>query len=146
VLQGANCRPQIRALAAGQAIKLVAAAPGWEAANDAASRRCGAGKRLRAQGFGDCLRGLFAPAEAPCPAACAIQTGPAPCRCGSCRALAEENKVIKRLARTILERAGHPVDVAGNGRAALDAVRRNVYDVVLMELQMPEMDGIEAVG
>jgi len=60
--------------------------------------------------------------------------------------LAEDNRVNQDVARTILTRAGHRVDIAENGKMAVDAVRRNVYDVVLMDVQMPEMDGFEATA
>ena len=58
--------------------------------------------------------------------------------------LAEDNHINAVLASTILKRAGHAVDVAGNGAEALDALRRNDYDIVLMDMHMPEMDGLEA--
>ncbi len=48
------------------------------------------------------------------------------------------------LARAILERAGHTVDVVGDGSAALAAVQAKTYDLVLMDIQMPGMDGISA--
>ncbi len=58
--------------------------------------------------------------------------------------LAEDNHINAVLATTILKRAGHAVDVAGNGVEALDALRRDDYDIVLMDMHMPEMDGLEA--
>ena len=58
--------------------------------------------------------------------------------------LAEDNQINAVLATTILKRAGHHVDVAVNGAEALDSLRRADYDVVLMDMQMPEMDGLEA--
>ena len=50
------------------------------------------------------------------------------------------------LARRILEKAGHSVTAAANGREALAAVEREHFDVVLMDVQMPEMDGFEATA
>ena len=44
----------------------------------------------------------------------------------------------------MLERLGHQVDVASNGRVALEMLERESYDVIFMDVQMPEMDGIEA--
>jgi CheY-like chemotaxis protein len=58
--------------------------------------------------------------------------------------LAEDNPVNQKLAVRVLERNGHSVDVVGNGRQALDAVERENFDLVLMDVQMPEMDGLTA--
>jgi two-component system sensor histidine kinase/response regulator len=60
--------------------------------------------------------------------------------------LAEDNAVNQRLAATILERRGHHVTIANNGREALAALARQRFDVVLMDVQMPEMGGFEATG
>jgi PAS domain S-box-containing protein len=59
--------------------------------------------------------------------------------------LAEDNKVNQTLAVRMLERLGHTVELAENGREALDRWRASRFDVVLMDLQMPVMDGLEAV-
>jgi len=58
--------------------------------------------------------------------------------------LAEDNKVNQRVAAKILESRGHSVLLADTGRQAVDLFQREAVDVVLMDLQMPEMDGIEA--
>jgi len=58
--------------------------------------------------------------------------------------LAEDVPLNQDLARTILERAGHAVDVVGDGVAAVAAVQTRAYDLVLMDVQMPVMDGIAA--
>lgn len=58
--------------------------------------------------------------------------------------LAEDLVVNQLLVRAILERAGHRVDIAIDGAAALAAVQRTTYDLVLMDVQMPGMDGLEA--
>ncbi len=58
--------------------------------------------------------------------------------------LAEDNLVNQRLAVTMLERMGHIVSVAPNGEKALEAVAKETFDLVLMDVQMPRMDGIEA--
>ena len=58
--------------------------------------------------------------------------------------LAEDNAMNIEIARTILERAGFEVDVALDGREAVAAVRQNRYDLVLMDMRMPKLDGIAA--
>ncbi len=58
--------------------------------------------------------------------------------------LVEDNAVNRLLATRLLEKRGHRVVVAENGREALDALENESYDLVFMDVQMPEMDGIEA--
>jgi CheY-like chemotaxis protein len=58
--------------------------------------------------------------------------------------VAEDNPINRKLACKLLEKRGHVVAVAQNGREALKAVQAANFDLVLMDVQMPEMDGIEA--
>jgi signal transduction histidine kinase/CheY-like chemotaxis protein len=58
--------------------------------------------------------------------------------------LVEDNSVNQKVGLLMLERLGYRADVAGNGIEALMALRRQPYDLILMDLQMPEMDGLEA--
>ena len=58
--------------------------------------------------------------------------------------LAEDNVVNQKVAMRLLERLGFRADLAANGYEVLDAIERQSYDVVLMDVQMPEMDGLEA--
>ncbi|MEB3830690.1 PAS domain S-box protein [Phormidium sp. CCY1219] len=57
--------------------------------------------------------------------------------------LAEDNLVNQKVATRILARMGYRVDVAGNGREVLDALTRQRYDAILMDVQMPVLDGLE---
>jgi signal transduction histidine kinase/DNA-binding response OmpR family regulator len=58
--------------------------------------------------------------------------------------VAEDNKINQRLASMLLQNAGHHVTIAENGTQAVTAVRDDFYDVVLMDVQMPELDGVQA--
>ena len=57
--------------------------------------------------------------------------------------LAEDNVVNQKLAVRLLEKQGHQVEVAGDGKEALEALARHSFDLVLMDVQMPEMNGFE---
>jgi CheY-like chemotaxis protein len=58
--------------------------------------------------------------------------------------LAEDNAVNQKLAIRILEQMGYRADVASNGLEAVESIERQLYDVILMDIQMPEMDGLDA--
>ncbi|HEY9525865.1 MAG TPA: response regulator, partial [Anaerolineales bacterium] len=58
--------------------------------------------------------------------------------------LAEDNIVNQKLALRLLEQMGYRADMAANGIEAVESLERQVYDVILMDVQMPEMDGLEA--
>ena len=58
--------------------------------------------------------------------------------------LAEDNIVNQKVAMRTLERLGYGVDLAQNGKEALDAALNKPYDLILMDVHMPEMDGIDA--
>jgi PAS domain S-box-containing protein len=60
--------------------------------------------------------------------------------------LAEDNAVSQRLAARLLEKRGHTVTVANNGREAVAILEKEEFDLVLMDVQMPEMDGFEATA
>ena len=58
--------------------------------------------------------------------------------------MAEDNPINQRVGRLILQKAGYSVDLVGDGSEAVEAHRANPYDVILMDCQMPTMDGFEA--
>jgi two-component system sensor histidine kinase/response regulator len=60
--------------------------------------------------------------------------------------LAEDNPINQELAVELLEMRGHSVRIAGNGIEVLAALERESFDVILMDVQMPEMDGFQATG
>jgi len=58
--------------------------------------------------------------------------------------LAEDNMINQKVAVTILKKMGHQVQIADNGLIAFDKFQKNNYDIILMDMQMPEMDGLES--
>jgi len=83
---------------------------------------------------------IEAPGGAPAPAA----TDPEPAAIALKVLLAEDNPINVKVAQRLLERLGAEVDVVASGDRALEATGRTRYDLVLMDVQMPVMDGIEA--
>jgi PAS domain S-box-containing protein len=106
-------------------------------------------KPVRASQLYDALVGILArrPEERKEPEA-RVKVGPvaaaAPARSGLRILVAEDNGVNQKLALGLLGKLGYEADVAGNGAEALEAVEGESYDVVLMDVQMPELDGLEA--
>ena len=103
-------------------------------------------KPIRPSQLYDVLVGIFAPRVAPQRVA---RPGPAsvavPEELPQLRILlAEDNAVNQRVALLLLEKLGYRADVAADGRETLQALERQPYDVVLMDVQMPEIDGLEA--
>jgi CheY-like chemotaxis protein len=60
--------------------------------------------------------------------------------------LAEDNVVNQRVGQRLIEKLGHSVVVVGDGRQAIRALEEREFDVVFMDVQMPELDGIEAAA
>ena len=69
-----------------------------------------------------------------------------PCESGLRVLLAEDNAVNQKLATRLLERRGHAVTVASNGRQALEIPDKQSFDLVVLDISMPEMDGFEAAA
>ncbi len=105
------------------------------------------GKPLRQSQLFDTLVGLLGDGDAPKPAAAAVKpkidadlAKRHPLRI----LLAEDNVVNQKLAMRLLQQMGYRADLASNGVEAVECVERQTYDVILMDVQMPEMDGLEA--
>ncbi|HTZ36164.1 MAG TPA: response regulator [Stellaceae bacterium] len=102
-------------------------------------------KPIREQSLLDGFARLFGKSE---PAPVAPRAAPPPEAPAAVRPLrvllAEDHKINQRLATMLLEHANHHVDVADNGQQAVAAVTKADYDVVLMDVQMPVLDGVEA--
>ena len=81
----------------------------------------------------------------PLPEAAASE-GPAASHCRKRVLVAEDNPVNQLVAARLLEKLGHVVQVVGDGRAALEALEQERFDLVLMDVQMPGMDGLEATA
>ncbi|HVS35134.1 MAG TPA: response regulator, partial [Gemmataceae bacterium] len=79
-------------------------------------------------------------------AAAAGANGGAPARRPLRILVAEDNAVNQKLALHLLERHGHAAVIAGTGREAVEALEKQTFDLVLMDVQMPEMDGLEATA
>ena len=73
-----------------------------------------------------------------------LPTAQVPSSAGLRILLVEDNRVNQQVALTMLKKWGHQIDVAWNGLEALEAIQRQAYDLVLMDIQMPEMDGLTA--
>jgi CheY-like chemotaxis protein len=105
-------------------------------------------KPIRQSQLFDTLAGLFAQEAAPRQArttAKPIALDPSMARRHPLRILlAEDNVVNQKLALRMLQQMGYRADLASNGLEAVESVQRQTYDVVLMDVQMPEMDGLDA--
>jgi CheY-like chemotaxis protein len=78
------------------------------------------------------------------PAPTAIPTAPEDAaETSSLRILIAEDNAVFRRCFAVLDRLGYHADVAWNGREALEALERQLYDIVLMDVQMPELDGLD---
>jgi CheY-like chemotaxis protein/HPt (histidine-containing phosphotransfer) domain-containing protein len=128
---------------------ILASSAGLKPKNDGERRLADAGlvKPIKARALHDCLVDLLsgtAPAE---PAVRPLAGAPSdrtPPDAGRRVLLVEDNVINQKVARALLERAGHQVTVAGQGADALARIDAEDYDIVLMDIQMPIMDGLEA--
>ena len=102
-------------------------------------------KPIREQALLDGFARLFGKAGSSAPAPKPEPVVPAQIPCRPLRVLlAEDQKINQRLATMLLHQAGHHVDVAENGEKAVAALQTTDYDIVLMDVQMPVLDGVQA--
>jgi CheY-like chemotaxis protein len=102
-------------------------------------------KPIRASALFDALMGIFAGRQMPVPAAAPVRPdGEMAQRLPLHILIAEDYVVNQKLALRLLAQMGYRADIAANGLEAIQALERQPYDVVLMDVQMPEMDGLEA--
>jgi signal transduction histidine kinase/CheY-like chemotaxis protein/HPt (histidine-containing phosphotransfer) domain-containing protein len=145
-LSGTKLAARIRALPGSAAIKVAVIASVADATDHKSSETIDAvlTKPLRQQALGECLTALFGtPRPSPQPAA----PVPAPQKARSLKILlAEDHLINQKLATAMLHVAGHVVTVANNGAEAVEAVRSGDFDIVLMDIQMPVLDGLQATA
>ncbi len=148
-LDGVMLAAEVRKLPGGQELPLVMISSlGKGEAEETEAFAAFLVKPVRASQLYNALLGILATrpevqAEGPTPAASQFDAGMGvrqPLRI----LLAEDNVVNQKLALRLLERLGYRADVAANGLEAIHALERQPYDVVFMDVQMPEMDGLEA--
>ena len=145
-MDGAQLAARIRAAGHTLPLVLFTSLGRREAGEDAALFAATLAKPLHQSALFDTLASLLgdAPvarkAEVPKPKIDASMAARHPLRI----LLAEDNAVNQKLALRLLQQMGYRADVASNGIEAIECVARQTYDVVLMDVQMPEMDGLEA--
>ncbi|MDX2181216.1 MAG: response regulator [Bryobacteraceae bacterium] len=146
-LPGAGAFGLLRALPPGSAQRSVVAVPAWNARE--AVEACAA-HRVARHLMSPLPRKALAEALNSIASEIAVQSAPAPAP-ASVREresldilVAEDNRVNQVVIQKMLERAGHRVTIAANGKIAVETLEKKPFDVVLMDIQMPEMDGLEA--
>jgi two-component system sensor histidine kinase/response regulator len=95
----------------------------------------------------DCILRIFGKSSTNTEPAALVMRHPLTEHRGSLRILlAEDNVVNQRLTERLLQKQGHRVVVVGNGREAVNALEDENWDIVLMDVQMPELDGFQATA
>ena len=149
-MDGVELRRRIRGEPRYDGIRLVLSSSSGLAVTNAGTGRLGFDaalpKPLRRSAVLECLANLYDLEISRDQAQAVRQAVSGVDRQGSKRRIlvVEDNKVNQILACTILDNAGYRTDVAGNGIEALQALASRPYDLVLMDMNMPEMDGLEA--
>ena len=147
-MDGSELARQIRQRKAGLPLVLFSSLGRREAVGDGNLFNAYLGKPIHQSHLYDTLVGLFAREGAPKaakPEATKPQLDPDMAARHPLRILlAEDNVVNQKLALRLLQQMGYRADLASNGIEAVESVQRQTYDVVLMDVQMPDMDGLEA--
>jgi CheY-like chemotaxis protein len=146
-MDGLEVARRIQALPQVQRSIVVMLSSAGDPGDDTQSRELGIAMHLlKPVGPSELLRGISQLLARPAAAPAVTAVPPAPSRTPNARRvlLAEDNPTNRILALRILERRGHQVLVAENGKEALDLLSQHDVDVVLMDLQMPVMGGLEA--
>ena len=145
-MDGVALARQIRERRAALPLVLFSSLGRREVGEDGALFNAFLGKPIKQSHLFDALVGLLVEDAAPRPAEVAKPTlDPQMATRHPLRILlAEDNVVNQKLALRLLQQMGYRADLASNGIEAIESVQRQAYDVVLMDVQMPEMDGLEA--
>jgi signal transduction histidine kinase/DNA-binding response OmpR family regulator len=126
-----------------EGLRVIGLSPSHER-GDAAAANAWMSKPLRHATVRDCL--AFVITDSPAPPSAANGTAPPRPAVAGRVLVVEDNAVNRKVAVALLDKLGYVADTAADGIEALDALRRTHYDVVLMDCQMPRMDGYEATA
>jgi signal transduction histidine kinase/CheY-like chemotaxis protein len=138
----------LREMPGGEAVVLLMLTSGDRHGDVETSRRLGISqylyKPVRMEELGSAMRAALRAESTTIPSPDRPDRRPRPETTGLRILLAEDNAVNQRVASRILEKGGHSVIIAGNGLEALAKLAQQAFDLVLMDIQMPEMDGLQA--
>lgn len=148
-IPGVNCLEMVRSRARQDRMRSVIAMLTANSFHDQLVRCCEMGcaaclmKPVRAPELADAIRGILSPQKSAAPKP-KPEPSETPVQASFKILLAEDNLVNQKLTVRLLEKVGHTVAVAENGKAALAQLESSSFDLVLMDVQMPEMDGLTA--
>ncbi len=147
-IDGVELAKRIRGIPEYRSTKLVLSSSSGEIVTNARARELGFDAAMpKPLGFGamtSCIGPLFGGPEQPDALPSQVGQTELPSSNSLRILIVEDNQVNLLLATTILTKAGHRTDGANNGLEALSAIRSRPYDLILMDMMMPEMDGLDA--